>query len=209
MQARAPKFSISSRSEAGFTPTPERKTFGVTSRREEGFTLIELLVVIAIIGLLSSVVLVAINSARVDARDTKRVSELKSIREALRMYEGDKGYAPLSNMPGTVLVNSNEATPGNWKLLSQELSPYIRDLPKHPSGYMYSYQYFIYGAGAGNVLSNNCPYSKIYFPPGSYYLINILENPKNNILESQRVFSPFLSMYQVYYGGTAYDLPCP
>lgn len=51
-----------------------------------GFTLIELLVVIAIIGLLSSVVLASLNSARAKAKDVKRVSDLKQISLALELY---------------------------------------------------------------------------------------------------------------------------
>lgn len=54
--------------------------------RAQGFTLIELLVVIAIIGLLSSVVLVSLNSARMKARDARRIVDLKQIRLALEMY---------------------------------------------------------------------------------------------------------------------------
>ncbi len=54
--------------------------------KNRGFTLIELLVVIAIIGLLASIVLVSLNSARTKARDTKRKADLKQIRTALEMY---------------------------------------------------------------------------------------------------------------------------
>ena len=57
----------------------------------EGFTLIELLVVIAIIGILSSVVLASLNSARAKARDARRKSDLNQIRIALSMYYNGYG----------------------------------------------------------------------------------------------------------------------
>ncbi len=51
-----------------------------------GFTLIELLVVIAIIGILSSVVLASLNSARKKGRDARRVSDVKQLQLALELY---------------------------------------------------------------------------------------------------------------------------
>jgi len=51
-----------------------------------GFTLIELLVVIAIIGILSSVVLASLNSARQKSRDARRVADVGQIRLALELY---------------------------------------------------------------------------------------------------------------------------
>ncbi|OGG69804.1 hypothetical protein A3F27_00715 [Candidatus Kaiserbacteria bacterium RIFCSPHIGHO2_12_FULL_53_13] len=53
------------------------------SIRKGGFTLIELLVVIAIIGILSSVVLASLNSARVKGRVASAQQTLKSFSTAL------------------------------------------------------------------------------------------------------------------------------
>ena len=67
---------------------------------KSGFTLIELLVVIAIIGVLSSIVLTSLNSARAKARDAKRVAELRQIQTALELFYDQQGRYPV-NQGGT------------------------------------------------------------------------------------------------------------
>lgn len=78
-------------------------------QNKKGFTLIELLVVIAIIGLLSTLSILALNSARARARDAKRISDVKQIQTALEMYYNDTGDYPAdaSVTPGETLSSSN------------------------------------------------------------------------------------------------------
>ncbi|OGY45710.1 MAG: hypothetical protein A2731_02110 [Candidatus Buchananbacteria bacterium RIFCSPHIGHO2_01_FULL_39_8] len=61
------------------------------SLKSKGFTLIELLVVISIVGLLSTLGLVALGSARAKARDVKRVADLKQVQKALEMFYNEPG----------------------------------------------------------------------------------------------------------------------
>ena len=58
--------------------------------------MIELLVVIAIIGLLASIVLVSLNSARGKARDARRKADLHQIQTALEMYYDSYGHYPFN-----------------------------------------------------------------------------------------------------------------
>lgn len=61
---------------------------------QKGFTLIELLVVIAIIGVLASIILVSLTSARVKARDAKRVADMQSFQVAIEASNNATGAYP-------------------------------------------------------------------------------------------------------------------
>jgi general secretion pathway protein G len=65
--------------------------------RQFGFTLIELLVVISIIGILATLIVANLNSARSRARDAERKSDLKNIEAALRLYYNDYGTFPAND----------------------------------------------------------------------------------------------------------------
>ena len=81
-----------------------------------GFTLIELLVVIAIIGILSSVVLASLNSARKKGRDARRFTDIKQLQLALDLYYDANGAYPATTSAALLV------TPG-----------YIAAIPSDPS----------------------------------------------------------------------------
>ena len=69
----------------------------------KAFTLIELLVVIAIVGILSTLSVVAFNSARSKARDSRRLSDIHNLSLALEMYYNDFGaYPPAPTSTGII-----------------------------------------------------------------------------------------------------------
>ena len=105
-------------------------TFGKQQRtihtaREAGFTLIELLVVIAIIGLLASIILASLNTARAKGRDARRIGDINQLRTALELYASDhNGAYPPSPNANTASLSTDLAV----------LAPqYIPVIPKDPS----------------------------------------------------------------------------
>ncbi len=114
-----------------------RETEAGKKKMQGGFTLIELLVVISIMGLLSSVVLSAVNSARVKARDTQRIQALEEIRKALTLYYHDNGQYPVPSGAYATGDNSSNYSSGggsvsSWAALGGVLAPYLSSLPVDP-----------------------------------------------------------------------------
>lgn len=115
-------------------------------RRGRGFTLIEILVVIAIIGILATIIVIALQSAKVKARDATRITDLRTIGTALELYRTTMGHYPVSlNWVSDCGQAGNNWIPNgtdySWSL------PYISAMPRDPSedcatspGQAYEYQ---------------------------------------------------------------------
>lgn len=106
--------------------------------QRKGFTLIELIVVVAIIGLLSTLAVVALGSARVKARDSKRLSDLKQMQTALELYYSDKanypaGAALVLGAGNAVCLNAN-----GWQAANCA-DPYMGQVPADPKDGQYVY----------------------------------------------------------------------
>jgi prepilin-type N-terminal cleavage/methylation domain-containing protein len=62
--------------------------------KNKGFTLIELLVVIVIFALIANITIIALNKAKRESRDAKRMSNINQLRSALHLHQTDKSAFP-------------------------------------------------------------------------------------------------------------------
>jgi prepilin-type N-terminal cleavage/methylation domain-containing protein len=80
----------------------------INLKSKKGFTLVEFLVVISIIGILTTGVTVLLSSAKSKSRDSKRLSDMSILNQALEQYKLDEGVYPEAITPGEALVGANQ-----------------------------------------------------------------------------------------------------
>lgn len=120
--------------------------------KKRGFTLVELLITIGIIGILATVTAVSIGNARSKARDSKRLTEIKQIQNALTLYQNENQTFP--NSDGNTLTLGNDAneyallcnTASGFQKTKQDCGDaqvFIGVMPGDPLGndpYLYQYK---------------------------------------------------------------------
>lgn len=138
--------------------------------KKPAFTLIELLVVIAIIGVLATLAVVSLQSARAQARDAKRIADIKQVQTALELYFNDQGYYPASTSVTSSIFYEDSVYMARFP---KAPTPADGDCDSEENQYVYSEQgvdngsYFIsfcLGNKIGSFNNNN----KCAFPGGVY-----------------------------------------
>ena len=102
--------------------------------KQGGFTLLELLIVIVIIGILALLIIPNITSAPKKARDTKRKTDITTVRKGLEEYFVNNNVYPSSS--GAV------GTAGVLAELQTGSAPIVKVLPTDPKNtgaYVYTY----------------------------------------------------------------------
>lgn len=122
-----------------------KKQKGITLNESKGFTLIELLVVIAVIGMISSIVLVALGPVRARARDTKRLAEVRQISLIFEQEATDSNTRPVGTCVGAD-ADVSTCTPTNFVVVPNVSFTVFKD-PSTP------------GTACTSVSTGTCQYS--------------------------------------------------
>ncbi len=135
---------------------------------KKGFTLIEMLVVVAIIGILASVVLASLSSARAKARDAKRILDGKEVVKALDAYFASNGKYPNSTEFSSLVAG---------KVVSVLVPTYLPKVPTDPSDGS-SYKYVAQKIRNARVIGSS--FNATQSDCLAYHLGIPLENPSAN-----------------------------
>lgn len=95
-----------------------------------GFSLAELLVVVTIISILATVVLGSVGQAASSARDAERLSDIRTIQQALELFHADNGRYP--GVQDGVPTCGDEGFIGVGNPIDAVLLQYLSVVPQDP-----------------------------------------------------------------------------
>lgn len=108
-----------------------------------GFTVLELLIVIAVFGLLATLAVLSLNSARASLRDAQRLSDISILRAGLGQYWLEKATYPASEgvTLGASGTNTDKLSAAGFVSREDTTTPvYLERVPVGPRGGEY-YRY--------------------------------------------------------------------
>ncbi len=174
------------------------------NKKTTGFTLLEVLIVLAIIGVLASVVMLALKRSRLKAANAKIQTTVHQFQIASELYLADHGGQ-------YVRVSSSNILPG-WDMSSQgnflpELKPYMAQEIEHPNN-IDSYLYINFqdvDANPYNAISeafrNGCS-SKVKAVLVYDFIGDDPNNPQTTVIDSS------WPVCHSSYGGSPLDFNC-
>jgi prepilin-type N-terminal cleavage/methylation domain-containing protein len=128
-----------------------KKCYNIAMKRR-AFTLVELLVVIAIIGLLSTVAVISLSSARIKSRNAKRIGDIKQLMTAFNLGLDASSTGTYPSSGGNVYACISSSCYGGWNTyvdvpgVTSFFTPFMTLKPSDPSdagargygGYLYN-----------------------------------------------------------------------
>lgn len=152
----------------------------------QGFTLIELLTVIAIIGILAAIIGANVSSARRQARDARRLADIKAIQTAVELAANEDGLPP--GDPGEERLSNSVSSGSPW---IPGLDEYLSSIPQDPLGNREDF-FYRYQTGSGSLL-------------GSYVVEAVLEDGSPNLAAGPN-FNPSTATVPAYYRTGTFEL---
>lgn len=123
---------------------------------KNGFTLIELLVVISIMAILSSIAVVSYRGVTAKARDSQRMRDLETIKQALELYRSD-----IHTYPDSTSFTLNTALTNCTGVSSPSCIPSITYLSQIPVDSNTAQEYVYKATTASGLACNNTSVSSV------------------------------------------------